>query len=58
MSILFNLHDCPFCQTKLINSTVHYSEYKKYSCLECTKCHSYFFTKNVGYLEKMLIYRH
>jgi len=46
MSITFNLHECPYCKTELINSTVHCPEYKKYSCLECTKCHSYFFTKN------------
>lgn len=46
MSITFNLHNCPFCQTELINSTVHCPEYKKYPCLECTKCNSYFFTKN------------
>lgn len=42
----FNLHNCPFCKTELINSTVHCPEYKNYSCLECPKCHSYFFTKN------------
>lgn len=46
MSIIFNLHNCPFCQTELINSTVHCPENKKYSCLECPKCNSYFFTKN------------
>ncbi|MCM1262563.1 MAG: hypothetical protein NC313_07545 [Butyrivibrio sp.] len=46
MSTTFNLHECPFCNTELINSTVHCPNYKKYSCLECPECHSYFFTKN------------
>lgn len=46
MSVTFDSHNCPFCQTELINSTVHCSGYKKYACLECPKCHSYFFTKN------------
>lgn len=47
MSATFNLRNCPFCQTELISSTVLCPGYKKYSCLECIKCHSYFFTKNV-----------
>lgn len=46
MSIKFNLQDCPFCKTELVDSTVSCSENIKYPCLECKKCHSYFFTKN------------
>lgn len=46
MSIKFNLLNCPYCKTKLVDSTVRYSENIKYPCLECKKCHEYFFTKN------------
>lgn len=46
MSTTFNLHDCPFCKTELVKSTVHCPGDKKYPCLECPKCHSYFYTKN------------
>lgn len=46
MTTTFNLHDCPFCKTNLIKSTVNCPGYKKYPCLECPKCHSYFYTKN------------
>ena len=47
MSITFNLYNCPFCQTELINSTVHCTGNKKYSCLECLNCNSFFYTKNI-----------
>ena len=46
MSIKFNLQDCPYCKTELVDSTVSCSENIKVSCLECKKCHAYFFTKN------------
>lgn len=37
---------CPFCNTLLINSTTHCPNNLKLPCLECIKCHSYFYSRS------------